>query len=712
QSAKKNIKIYDTQTQYDAISTQLDIAQQKDAEYALEKAETELRIKRLSEEKVRLSEQLKRLIRERDVAVQMARKAEIGVQARKDAIKFSSAICQERKAALMAMKQLGQDKELFMKRNKLLKEIVGLQEALMQQCNLSDAERSRLQTSIQSQYQMNDELADLRVEVLELSRLVSIKADEREQKAREFRAATLRYARMQDELKTKGLQIQEHEKSLHGTQRHLRNFAQLYETIKEERNNCLTFIQLARQRMQESSEKMRVCTNELDILHNTLALKTEQIGKQRVKLNQAVTTRDSLRNELCKQAYLVRESELQSNQLERNIKCHNRIMEKCKHGLSEVQQAIGRVIQLRNERATQLVERNEELCVLQEKVRLQNDTRTKGEQELSLLDEQISWLNQEKMDLERKLSVIKGKIKNRWKLEDELTTKQIQLAVCQERVSKLESSSIDPKALVIDPETDKPFEVDPISKHKAGTTDHLHLSRVREVQTREPDQTQLRLKLDSIQVQLLIREKKLLEYNLLLQATNRLIEKLQHRAGQGCDTTLQLSKTMNEHQTEVNQTTKKLKAKTAELTMLMAMAFKLETEVEERRSQLLEGYRRLESGDPPSEEIRMEWERQLKREQKKLTSSQQNNKQDVDNWDSWTTAPERPNAYVLHTGDQAGDHEEHANQQPPSFNTLENRGPAPFTHAIPYGANAPFRPTEPGANMRHFRKPKLKELEL
>ncbi|KAA3672089.1 uncharacterized protein DEA37_0001688 [Paragonimus westermani] len=306
------------------------------------------------------------------------------------------------------------------------------------------------------------------------------------------------------------------------------------------------------------------------------------------------------------------------------------------------------------------------LNLIQEKVRLQNDTRTKGEQELSLLDEQISWLNQEKMDLEQKLSVNKRKIKKRRELEDELTTKQIQLAVCQERVGKLESSSIDPKALVRDPDTGELFKVDPINKHKAGTTDDLHLSRVREVQIREPDQTQLRLKLDSVQVQLLVREKKLLEYNLLLQATNRLIEKLQHRAGQGHDTTLQLSKTMNEHQTEVNQTTKKLKATTAELTMLMAIAFKLETEVE----------------------------------------------QEVDNWDSWTTAPERPNAYVLHIGGQAGDHEANTNEQPSSFKSLENQGPAPLTHAIPYGANAPFRPTEPGANMRHFRKPKPKEIEL
>lgn len=30
----------------------------------------------------------------------------------------------------------------------------------------------------------------------------------------------------------------------------------------------------------------------------------------------------------------------------------------------------------------------------------------------------------------------------------------------------------------------------------------------------------------------------------------------------------------------------------------------------------------------------------------------------------------------------------------------------------PYGAQAPFRPSQPGANIRHLRKPALKSLEM
>lgn len=52
----------------------------------------------------------------------------------------------------------------------------------------------------------------------------------------------------------------------------------------------------------------------------------------------------------------------------------------------------------------------------------------------------------------------------------------------------------------------------------------------------------------------------------------------------------------------------------------------------------------------------------------------------------YTTAETRPNAYI------------------PQTDSL----PLPK----PYGAQAPFKPSQPGANMRHIRKPTLKPLEI
>ncbi|KAK0131344.1 Coiled-coil domain-containing protein 146 [Merluccius polli] len=51
----------------------------------------------------------------------------------------------------------------------------------------------------------------------------------------------------------------------------------------------------------------------------------------------------------------------------------------------------------------------------------------------------------------------------------------------------------------------------------------------------------------------------------------------------------------------------------------------------------------------------------------------------------FTTAEPRPNAYI------------------------PGQGPLPLPR--PYGALAPFKPAEPGANIRHIRKPRLKPIE-
>lgn len=52
----------------------------------------------------------------------------------------------------------------------------------------------------------------------------------------------------------------------------------------------------------------------------------------------------------------------------------------------------------------------------------------------------------------------------------------------------------------------------------------------------------------------------------------------------------------------------------------------------------------------------------------------------------YTTAEARPNAYI----------------------PLNAQLPLPK----PYGAQAPFKPSQPGTNMRHFRKPELKSIEI
>lgn len=73
-------------------------------------------------------------------------------------------------------------------------------------------ERHNVEEGIQKEEQLLAEQGQLRVDVVDLTRLAQIKADEREQKARDYLKAELRYQKALEDLKTKELTIEDSEK--------------------------------------------------------------------------------------------------------------------------------------------------------------------------------------------------------------------------------------------------------------------------------------------------------------------------------------------------------------------------------------------------------------------------------------------------------------------------------------------------------------------
>ena len=81
----------------------------------------------------------------------------------------------------------------------------------------------------------------------------------------------------------------------------LREFAKLYDVIKNERNKCVNLIQTSTQKAAEMREKIKILQNEIEILRTAVAQKERQLQKQRLKHVNAIVIRDSLRNEVAKQ---------------------------------------------------------------------------------------------------------------------------------------------------------------------------------------------------------------------------------------------------------------------------------------------------------------------------------------------------------------------------------------------------------------------------
>nr|XP_020482516.2 coiled-coil domain-containing protein 146-like [Labrus bergylta] len=132
-------------------------------------------------------------------------------------------------------------------------------------------------------------------------------------------------------------------------------------------------------------------------------------------------------------------------------------------------------------------------------------------------------------------------------------------------------------------------------------------------------------------------------------------------------------------------------AATAELSMKQAVTLALQQEIKEKELQMDRCQQQLEQGLPPCPEMEEEWKRMLREKKRRQRNKEERERlaEEVE-WTQlpngeYTTAEIRPNAYI------------------PENDTL----PLPK----PYGAQAPFKPSQPGANMRHIRKPALKSLE-
>jgi hypothetical protein len=131
-----------------------------------------------------------------------------------------------------------------------------------------------------------------------------------------------------------------------------------------------------------------------------------------------------------------------------------------------------------------------------------------------------------------------------------------------------------------------------------------------------------------------------------------------------------------------------MKAVIAELSMFQANAVKMSQEKEQLEGIVEEAEANLAKGMPPTPEMNIEYlkmarDRKRYQEEKMVREQEAALEQKYPPFATRTTAEKRPDAYIPDDG---------------------------IGISKPYGHQAPFNPTKPGANMRHIRKPKPIEI--
>ncbi|XP_040268936.1 coiled-coil domain-containing protein 146 isoform X2 [Bufo bufo] len=584
----KRMLLENKEQEFNRLTKLLELSKENEAVALGERAALDLNLRHTLIEKQTQHDALTRKQKEKDRDMRNIKKLELQLKSASDALIHTQSLHDKIKTEIDICPK--DDGSLAEKRKELRKEVETLKRQFAQQQTLTEVEAHILAQCIAEEEQLVKEQGEGREELVNLTRLVQIKADEREQKSRDFVKAQQRYQQVLQEIKGRDLVIGEHKKKNQDVQKRLKEFAKMYDIIRNERNKCVSLIQMATQRGAELREKLKIYGNEMEILRTNVSSK---------------------------------------------------------------------------ERGVQLIEREEEVCIFYEKINTQEMLLRNGDVEMIVLDERIRFLKMKVTEEKRQIKQIKKELPNKKVLGSDLITLQIQLSQCYDRVAELEE-------LAQSPEKE---------------------SRTRILDGKDPSLQDLIKKMEELELHLAEKEEHLLEKDFLYEQVSKLSERIRIKAENGKEDTLVLAKKMNDLQKKIKDTTRKMMSCIAELSMQQASYIKLQQETRDKEKFVQRCYTRMEQGLPPSEEMEQEWNRVLREEHRRRIEKEEKARAEEEEEHHilpngiYTTADQRPNAYI-----------------PEDENVL----PLPR----PYGALAPFKPSEPCANMRHIRKPLIRPIEI
>ncbi|KAK2834676.1 hypothetical protein Q7C36_015377 [Tachysurus vachellii] len=641
-----------TQGERSILLKEQEMTKEEEAVILEQRGVLEINLNQIKEERKTLHDSLVKKVREKDRLQRRLKNMLLQHKMSKDALHHTQELYNKTKT----------QRDIMPKNDDLLKNIKDLQTEVdnlklkvVHQQSVTGVEAQVVEQCIVQQQTLINECNRYCEELHHVHALTRIKADERDQKSRELLKAQMRCNQIKQDIRGKELQILEHKKQYQEIQSRLCVFSKLYETTKEEHNKYVSLLQIATQHMTKMTEKFKILKNEIDILHSQTVKKDRLLQKSRLKHVHSHTIRDSLKNDISKVACMLHEMQHKSEEQRLKIVQLGQVINAQEQDLLHMRKSHDMSVQSRNERGVQLLEREEEICVFYAKVNVQENLICEGTLQIQALEEEICSLKMRLNEEQRQISLSKKQMTCKKPLEDECALLQIQLSECTEHNISLEQTL------------------------EGQVTER----RLRKLSGEDPSPTELIKKIEHLEMQLAAREAQLLEKELIYEQVIRMSQHLRTKADNGKEDTLRLAKKVNEFQSRIKECTKKLMAVVSELAMFQSQALCLQQELREKEFELDLCHRRLEMGLAPSDTIEQEWLRNIQ-VQKKPQITEEEEWSQLPNG-VYTTADLRPNSYI------------------PAEDSL----PLPK----PYGALAPFKPSEPGTNMRHIRKPQPKPLE-
>ncbi|XP_049617191.1 coiled-coil domain-containing protein 146 [Syngnathus scovelli] len=642
-----------TQRKCSDMQKEHEVIREEEAELIGRRGILEMKLQSLTCEHKLLCETRSVQLKEKKRQMQDLKRMERALATATEQLKHTQSTCVDMQAQLEALRKRGPN---VAQRTTLQKEVDVLKVSVAKQLSRADKTSQKQQQSgiIQALLRESD---SLREELHHLRCLTYIKAEERGQKHREMLRAQQMKQHIQEELREKELIVMQYSKLSAMLQRRVLQYGELYDVITEEKNKYVKLKEIASQTIAELTEQAMVLENELEIQKNIVTQKDSLLSKVQKKVSNCCKMREKLRNNINKVAWQRRQVNQEFEDNEAELHRLREVISLQEQALIDLGKNQEGAVQRRNFLGIQLLEHEEVLFDYQEKVNSQEAAIAEGNEAMEILEKEARELKVAIGEAKRQIGFKKKEMLVQKKMEEELIMLQLEMLEVRDKTLDNLTKTADYKTL-------------------KGT---------------DASSPELVKKIEKLEVSLAERDRQLLEKELLVEQVTRLSDDLREQTANCKHDKLSLSKKLNELRSHIIETSRRLMAASAEVSMKQAAILCLQQEVKEKELQMDRCQRRLEQGLPPCPEMEEEWRKMLRDKKRRQRDKEERDRlADDDEWKrlpngQYTTAESRPDAYIPHA----------------------DALPLPK----PYGAQAPFKPSQPGANMRHIRKPKPLEEE-
>jgi len=428
----------------------------------------------------------------------------------------------------------------------------------------------------------------------------------------------------------------------------------LYNTVKKSKNRFATLAANSNQALAEMKEKIKIVHNECEILKNESLSKDRALIEEARILNSAKHTRDVLRLEqLSIQKEFKELNELGRTQ-SMDIDKLQSIIKGIDLEMIRIRESFKAASEKRNKTGLSVIHRNDEMCVLHEKKSILEEILQKGTRKIQELETELKAAD---VELASVVSQIKGTEKN---LPSSREQKEV-----EKRFYELKGQIAEQEALF-----------GSLSAQLDEWEPAENPGRFRKIEGKDPAPKELKKKISNLEKRLQRQREQAESKEMVLRELQMLTEKAQSQFEECGENTLELAKKMNELQTKEKTLTRKLMSVISELSMYQATAIQLEEDLQEKRNEFRNGQVRLSNSNPPSERAINQWLR-IQRDRIYKADMIKSSFEISADYMVQTRCEQRPTAYIDPT----------------------------MGIPRPYGAKAPFKPTQLGSNMRHIRKP-------